>query len=434
MGRTSSAVPADLHRYSRVGLDMDSALWHQASGLERVAERFESTCSEYRVPIRQHVDGMRRLYGWSFDLDFYAKRVAEGFERADQATALGMRSPQSVAVADGPLAEHARLLLLRLNLSRGTADYRQPITLVRRLRFMLWWRSLRPWWRAPIAFASVLFSGAMWPAQMVAWTGAGTWAEPLWPPRSVQGLWYVASVVGNAAKRLLATIWAGGRTPDIPSPIEPVETGFGRIIRETGREAGDGRVTEMPSAEPDDFPVGTPNAGVGLSVPQTPTGVGLTYGGYIGFGDIYAGGKYQGQRHPGCDIGGEAGTPVHPIGPGRVVVVRNDKTGYGHYVVVEHVLHSGDKVYSLYAHLDDVPSVVVGERVGPDTVLGGMGASGGGSGGTVHLHLEVRTSAGYQPFRPYKDADGADWGKYWLNPEEIVGNPSYAMQPLSDAS
>jgi hypothetical protein len=258
MAKASSAVPANLHRYSRSGLDMDSALWYGASALQTTVERFESRCTEYRVPIRHHADDLRRFSSSSLDLDFLAKRTAEGFERADSAFALGIIRPRSVAVRDGALVQHARALILRLGLSRATGDSRQPVSLIRRLRFMLWWRAQKPWAKGGIVVASALFSGAVWPARVVARAGSGTWGVPLWPPRVAQGVWYVASLVAGAARRIAAGIGdrlagylegvigffkglmpdRGARVPEQPSPEpdEPTESGFGRII---GGPAGD---------------------------------------------------------------------------------------------------------------------------------------------------------------------------------------------------
>jgi len=65
------------------------------------------------------------------------------------------------------------------------------------------------------------------------------------------------------------------------------------------------------------------------------------------------------------------------------------RTGWGNYVVVKHVLPSGESVYSLYAHL--MPAsvrVAPGDIVAAGETIGQVGRTGRAS--SPHLHLEIR--------------------------------------------
>lgn len=155
------------------------------------------------------------------------------------------------------------------------------------------------------------------------------------------------------------------------------------------------------------------------------------------FGDPYGSGKWAGYPHPGLDIPGAIGDPVHPIGDGKVVYVHDDPGGYGHYVVIEHELADGSKIYSLYAHLDpaSTESITNGTLVNKETVIGTIGTTGDYN--TPHLHLEIRTEQGFTvkdstvvSMKGYADAKN-DLGKYWLNPQEVIGNPSYSFNPTA---
>jgi len=78
--------------------------------------------------------------------------------------------------------------------------------------------------------------------------------------------------------------------------------------------------------------------------------------------------------------------------PGLVVRAEKGSTGYGHWVMLEHV--SGER--TVYAHLEDV-TVRVGQSVDQGTLLGTVGNTGNSYG--EHLHFEERSSTGVVP--PY---------------------------------
>ena len=91
-------------------------------------------------------------------------------------------------------------------------------------------------------------------------------------------------------------------------------------------------------------------------------------------------------NHNGIDIPAYAGTDIHSIESGIVIVASDGgywNGGYGNYIMVSH----GNGFVSLYAHCSRV-YVSVGERVSRGEVIGAVGTTGNSTGN--HLHLEVR--------------------------------------------
>jgi len=240
---------------------------------------------------------------------------------------------------------------------------------------------------------------------------------PLAGGGAVTGLGLFASLpwLGSAVKGLAEQIWAWlqGRPEKIVSPLPEGVPAVpkGRLAQTilSGLERAKQVSPSAPSAR----------------IPTSPTGKDLSTTPYYKFGDRYGSGKFAGKRHPGVDLDGSEGTPVHPIGPGKVVAIREEDSGYGHYIVVEHTLKNGERVYSVYAHLQSKPDFKPGDPVSSDTEIGRIGKSGN-SGGIPHLHLEIRTGSGFHPWRTYADTDSLE--KYWLDPGKVVGNPDYEMQ------
>lgn len=95
----------------------------------------------------------------------------------------------------------------------------------------------------------------------------------------------------------------------------------------------------------------------------------------------------QGYRayHPAYDIATSLGSPIKPLGAGRVEFAGRVIGGKGNIVIVDH----GDGLKSLYAHMGKV-YVGVGNEVNPDIPLGTVGMTGRTTG--PHVHLEIYDS------------------------------------------
>ena len=100
-------------------------------------------------------------------------------------------------------------------------------------------------------------------------------------------------------------------------------------------------------------------------------------------------------RHEGTDYAYAADSPVifpkgvTDDGKLKVIHVKNDKDGYGNYIVLEGT-YKGQRVEYLFAHLQDgAPLYKIGNILSEGDVIGRVGSTGRSSG--PHLHIEVRT-------------------------------------------
>jgi murein DD-endopeptidase MepM/ murein hydrolase activator NlpD len=122
-------------------------------------------------------------------------------------------------------------------------------------------------------------------------------------------------------------------------------------------------------------------------------------------------------RHQGVDFSyyrrGQR-TSIHGVGiqsvfAGRVVAAISDSFPYGNVVIIEtpasdlppwiveqHGIRENESLYVLYAHLNSVPLVSLGDRVPVCQALGEVGKSG--NAGIPHLHLEMRIGPTNQDF------------------------------------
>lgn len=87
--------------------------------------------------------------------------------------------------------------------------------------------------------------------------------------------------------------------------------------------------------------------------------------------------------HRGVDINVIRDEPVVAALPGKVIVSKYNKGGYGHYVLVEHE----NGLQTLYGHLSK-REVNVGDKLFPGDIVGLAGNSGKSS--SAHLHFEIR--------------------------------------------
>lgn len=152
---------------------------------------------------------------------------------------------------------------------------------------------------------------------------------------------------------------------------------------------------------------------------------------------------FRGLFHHGEDLAPLRGTSlaIHAIANGEIVRVSASNAGFGNYALVRHDLPyaitiSGvtvDAVTVMYAHLNGAPArpgyltlapgdiVTAGEQIG---IMGSTGASGG----TPHLHFEIRlgahtdTGPGYSTYGPMNGwADPSDFIAAYPSLGAIVG-------------
>jgi hypothetical protein len=96
----------------------------------------------------------------------------------------------------------------------------------------------------------------------------------------------------------------------------------------------------------------------------------------------------------GIDWGIPTGTSIKAAQNGTVLVVRNDATGYGTHVRIEHK-EGNIKYTTIYGHLTKY-NVAEGDAVSAGDVIGKSDSTGFSSG--PHLHFEIRK--GTQPIDP----------------------------------
>lgn len=91
--------------------------------------------------------------------------------------------------------------------------------------------------------------------------------------------------------------------------------------------------------------------------------------------------------HRGIDIAMPSGTPLIALGDGVVTVSKVNNggatVGLGYYLVIKY----DNGLYSLYAHLRELPKVKVGQRVKQGDIVASSGNTGSSTG--PHLHFEI---------------------------------------------
>jgi murein DD-endopeptidase MepM/ murein hydrolase activator NlpD len=103
-------------------------------------------------------------------------------------------------------------------------------------------------------------------------------------------------------------------------------------------------------------------------------------------------GNGEGEFHPGIDISGQLGTPIHAAADG-VIVSAELVNGYGRMVTIDH----GHGVQTLYGHMSGF-AVTVGQTVSRGEVIGYIGHSGRTTGNHVHYEVRIHNT----PVNPHK--------------------------------
>lgn len=103
------------------------------------------------------------------------------------------------------------------------------------------------------------------------------------------------------------------------------------------------------------------------------------------FGPRDAPGQGGSTDHQGIDLAPGAGLPIPAAGSG-VVALAGVNGGFGNCVIIDH----GNGLRTLYGHMQDTPSVSVGQTVAAGQIIGLVGNTGVSFG--AHLHLEVHVN------------------------------------------
>lgn len=110
----------------------------------------------------------------------------------------------------------------------------------------------------------------------------------------------------------------------------------------------------------------------------------------------------------------DCGEPVYVAANGLVTYADNAGPGWGNVIIVEHTLAKGEKVQTLYAHLQEI--LKTSGEIKKREQIGKIGNANGRY--LCHLHFELRT------------ADSRDWNqagdgysrdrKGWLDPSDFI--------------
>ncbi len=92
------------------------------------------------------------------------------------------------------------------------------------------------------------------------------------------------------------------------------------------------------------------------------------------------------EKHPGQDFPALQGTAI-PAAADGVVIWNKTLGGYGNCVVIKHTSLNGPVFYTLYAHLDQPPTLALGSPIKAGATVGLVGNTGQSNG--FHLHFEV---------------------------------------------
>jgi hypothetical protein len=152
---------------------------------------------------------------------------------------------------------------------------------------------------------------------------------------------------------------------------------------------------------------------------------------YYKFGSHYVSGAWAGKPHPGVDFHEHLGATVFAIGGGTVVVNQQDRRGYGHYLVIEHTLTTGDKIWSLYGHLQDddasFASPPVGTLIRGENVIIGREGETGASGGLPHVHFEIKKTGDLGLYPMINDMN---LPTYFHDPYTFIRDPDNLYVPV----
>jgi septal ring factor EnvC (AmiA/AmiB activator) len=92
-----------------------------------------------------------------------------------------------------------------------------------------------------------------------------------------------------------------------------------------------------------------------------------------------------GGSHDAFDIANSSGTQITAVAAGSVMQKGFHAGGFGYFIIIRHVLPSGQRVYSLYAHM--LQQSTASGVVSQGQIIGYMGSTGSSTGSHTHFML-----------------------------------------------
>lgn len=185
------------------------------------------------------------------------------------------------------------------------------------------------------------------------------------------------------------------------------------------RETTDG----VPISDGFDFPVGPrgPNVDVFRTHKVDATLVDPAY--FKSFGVWHPGEDWNGRGGGDTDLG----DPIYAVSHGKVIEFGYNPTSWGNIVLLEHALPDGTRLWSQYAHLNEIMVNQVGQKVQRGQQIGTMGkgaktAQYPQGRWVTHLHFELRR----------KSLPIGNWTPMVQDREQVIAN-YYYPQPFINA-
>lgn len=148
-----------------------------------------------------------------------------------------------------------------------------------------------------------------------------------------------------------------------------------------------------PSALPSPSPSASAVAGFAIAT----AGLRCPVAGPVSFTDTWGAPRSGGRAHQGVDMFAASGTPVAAITDGSMRKASSALGGISLYLL------GNDGIEYYYAHLLKYADVEQSQKVTAGQTIAYVGASGNASGGTPHVHFEIKPAGGV-PINPTASA------------------------------
>lgn len=125
-------------------------------------------------------------------------------------------------------------------------------------------------------------------------------------------------------------------------------------------------------------------------------------------------------NHTGIDYGATEGTNIPAAVDGEVWYVgENTTSAYGNTVILRHTREDDIAFYTLYAHMNGVPDLRLGQQISAGDNIGQVGNSGLNEDEGHHLHFELLTPP--EDVAPRRTGGG---GRIGIQPDTYRSDPN----------